>query len=226
MLNNIIGGMGHPNASLRLREPDLSVDKTLCLEPGYAIGLSSVPCWALPLSESSLAAAQRQTQAAQPRGPQWCTNLLGGSIPRARCQSSGRTVRRGSSRPPIHRGQSMPEQRLVEHVTSEYNSSAAFQVGFMRLFAQTCFGTSVTWEGHPGIRCSGSYRPLDPGKVAFETIRTLGVSEYSDALQSVLVVGVSPTHLYIVDAVATSKSAVAVGSMFVRSFDVLMPHEA
>jgi len=122
--------------------------------------------------------------------------------------------------------QSMPEQRLVEHVTSEYNSSAALQVGFMRLFAQTCFGTSVTWEGHPGIRCSGSYRPLDPGKVAFETIRTLGVSEYSDALQSVLVVGVSPTHLYIVDAVATSKSALAVGSMFVLSFDVLMPHEA
>lgn len=109
---------------------------------------------------------------------------------------------------------------LVEHVESETNSDPTSMTGVLRLWTTACVGTSTIWQGLPAVRCSGNYRPVDIGRIAYATLQELGISRITDARQDVLIVRDSPTHVYIVDAISTSKAGLADGGDFVRSFHV------
>jgi hypothetical protein len=91
----------------------------------------------------------------------------------------------------------------------------------VRLFTATCFGSETTWDGYPAVRCSGSYRPVDIGKVGAATLAELGIQEFAKAIQNVLIVRLTPVNIVIVDAIALKKKSLALGTVFVESFHVL-----
>jgi len=111
--------------------------------------------------------------------------------------------------------------RLVEHVESEVDPSAMNITQTVNLFTATCLGHAISWDGYPAVRCSGSYRPVDIGKVAASTLQELVLHEFASARQEVLIVRDSATHLYIVDAISSTTVGLATGSRFVASFHVL-----
>jgi hypothetical protein len=115
-------------------------------------------------------------------------------------------------------------QGLVEHVTVATSPPSTIQQLTKELQVM-CAATPVTWEGHPGLQCSGPYHLGYPLSIASRTITQLegpnkitSTAQASQRIhQAALVVVVSPTKLVIVDAEYNNRQASPAATAFVAT---------